>query len=99
VTAVVEQKDQFYAWVKKPAGPEKRTVTLGTSDDRVIEIKSGLNVGDEVILNPRSTVAEAIHFDDANTILEDDSRFHARPTKTDLAQTNSEPPADSHSGP
>jgi HlyD family secretion protein len=99
VTAVVEQKDQFYAWVKKPAGPEKRTVTLGTSDDRVIEIKSGLNVGDEVILNPRSTVAEAMHFDDANTILEDDSRFHARPTKTDLAQTKSEPQAVSHSGP
>jgi HlyD family secretion protein len=99
VTAVVEQKDEFYTWVKKPAGPEKRTVTLGTSDDRVIEIKSGLDVGDEVILNPRSTVAEAMHFDDASTILEDDSRFHAKPTKGGLAQSTSDPRTISQSGP
>ncbi len=98
VTAVVEQKDQFYAWVKQPAGPEKRTVTLGTTDDRVIEIKSGLKAGDEVILNPRATVAEAMHFDDASTILEDDSRFHARPAKADLTLSNGEPQAVSQSG-
>ena len=96
--AVVEQKDQFYTWVKQPAGAEKRTVSLGTSDDRVIEIKSGLKAGDEVILNPRATVAEAMHFDDASTILEDDSRFHAKSAKADLTQSQAEQPAVAHSG-
>lgn len=97
VTAVVEQKDEFYAWVKKPTGPEKRTVTLGTSDDRVIEIKSGIKEGDEVILNPRATVAEAMHFDDASTIMEDDSRFHSA-AKVHPSQAKTDAAAASSSG-
>jgi HlyD family secretion protein len=99
VTAVVEQKDQYFAWVKRPAGPEKRQVSLGTTDDKVIEIKSGLKAGEEVILNPRATVAEAMHFDDASSLLEDDARFHARPVGPDVSPTRAATRDVSHSSP
>ncbi len=91
VSSVVEQQEQYYAWVKQPNGPQRRTVTIGTTDDKVIEIKSGLAVGDNVIVNPRATVAEAIHFEDAGRpFLEDDARFHSNGKKT---QPSKAPPA------
>jgi len=99
VTAVVEQRDQYYAWVKQPSGPQKRIVTLGTTDDKVIEIKSGLAVGDEVILYPRATVPEAMRFDDAGDVLEDDSRFHSKANKVEASKPQSDTPAVSQSKP
>ena len=39
--------------------PERRPVLLGSTNDKVIEIKDGLIEGDKVLLNPRATVKEA----------------------------------------
>lgn len=56
---LVEIGGKFYCFVQTSAGPEKRHVVVGKSNDTTIEIKDGLAVGDRVILNPRSTIAEA----------------------------------------
>lgn len=98
VTAVVEQQDQYYAWVNKPDGPHKRLVTIGTTDDKVIEIKDGLTVGDDVIVNPRATVPEAMHFEDAaRQVFEDDSRFRSKVKRVEPPKALPDAPAVSQS--
>ncbi|OHB76430.1 MAG: hypothetical protein A2W31_13995, partial [Planctomycetes bacterium RBG_16_64_10] len=57
VSAVVEQRDQFFCWVKEPGGAmERRMLLLGLSNDKFVEIKDGVAEGDEVIRNPRAVV-------------------------------------------
>ncbi len=52
-TAILEFKGKDYIYVKKPEnGFERREVTLGISDDKVVEIKKGLNEGEQVVLSP-----------------------------------------------
>jgi HlyD family secretion protein len=76
VTSVVEERGQFFAWVAGAQGVQKRTVTLGKSDDKVIQIVEGLSPGDVVVTNPRATIPEAMHLAQADAeTLEDDSRF------------------------
>ena len=59
VSAVVET-DQFnFCWVKTPDGIERRPITLGDSNDVFIIVESGLNEGDEVILNPMTHSEDA----------------------------------------
>lgn len=60
VLGVIEQGEgKYYCYVKRDGGYEKRPAVIGKSNDRYIEIQDGLNEGDEVILNPRSTIPEA----------------------------------------
>jgi HlyD family secretion protein len=59
VSAVVEQRGKFHAWVKTPQGHEKRSLTLGHTNIKVIEIKDGVKEDDEVVLNPKAVLAEA----------------------------------------
>jgi HlyD family secretion protein len=87
VTSVVEDRGQFFTWVTGEKIPQKRAVTLGKTDDKVIEIVQGLNAGDVVVTNPRATIPEAMHVlqADAET-LEDDSRFHPAELKNSKPQ-------------
>jgi RND family efflux transporter MFP subunit len=66
VAAVVEQDRNYYAWVLQSNGPQRRAVSIGPTDDKVIEIKDGVAAGDEVIVNPRACVEEARDFDDSD---------------------------------
>ncbi len=40
-------------FVKTPTGFDRRQVTLGIYNEKVVEIRDGLNEGDEVVLNPK----------------------------------------------
>ena len=44
-------------FVKTPAGYERRPVTLGLYNEKVVEIRTGLAEGDEVVLNPKVLLA------------------------------------------
>jgi multidrug resistance efflux pump len=44
--------------VMTPEGPVERQVTLGMSNNRMVEVKDGLEEGDEVIINPRVLLGE-----------------------------------------
>ena len=59
VSSVVEQKGQFFAWVKSPHGPQRRPLKLGQTNDKFIEVIDGVKEGDEVLRNPRAIVEEA----------------------------------------
>ena len=67
VQAVVEQGRNTFCWVRTSAGVERRPVVIGSSNSERIEIRDGLAVGDELLLNPRAVVAEA-----RETVLEDE---------------------------
>ncbi|MEX2288587.1 MAG: HlyD family efflux transporter periplasmic adaptor subunit [Planctomycetaceae bacterium] len=59
VSAVVEQRGKFYAWVQTPTGPERRPLLIGMTNDKLIEVKDGLKKDEQVLLNPRAVVSEA----------------------------------------
>jgi RND family efflux transporter MFP subunit len=46
-------------WVMTPNGPEERKVTIGLSNDKMAEVRAGLEEGDQVILNPKAILGEA----------------------------------------
>ena len=57
-TAILEFKGKDYAYVRKPdnAGFERREISLGISDDKVVEVTKGLKEGDLVVLSPTGIV-------------------------------------------
>lgn len=60
VTAVIESVDGTLCWVQLPTGEiQRRSLVLGDSDDVMIVVEAGLEVGERVILNPRGAVQDA----------------------------------------
>lgn len=59
VQAVTQRGEKYYCYVVGASGIERRPIVLGASNDVVIEVKDGVNEGDQVILNPRSAVPAA----------------------------------------
>ncbi len=51
-SAVVEENRKFYIWVYHPAGPEKRDVEIGSGDTSRVVLRSGVQDGERVLLNP-----------------------------------------------
>jgi hypothetical protein len=53
--AVLDPEDTdkpYTVYVKTPDGVERRPVVLGLNNDKVVEVKDGLEEGDEVVMNP-----------------------------------------------
>lgn len=46
-------------FVMTPNGPEERRIVIGLSNDKMAEVRSGLEEGDEVVLNPRAILGDA----------------------------------------
>src|SRR6185369_9562730 len=61
VSAVVEQKGNFFCWVKTPEGPQRRPLKLGRTNDKLIEVVDGVKEGEDVFRNPRAVVEESRH--------------------------------------
>jgi hypothetical protein len=59
VAAVLETELATLCWVQTPAGPQRRVIQLGDSNDVFIVVQAGLQEGDQVVLNPVASVAEA----------------------------------------
>jgi hypothetical protein len=59
IQAVLPYANKYHIAVKTPAGQyDRRPVTLGINNDRLIEVKSGLKTGDIVALNPIALMSE-----------------------------------------
>jgi multidrug efflux pump subunit AcrA (membrane-fusion protein) len=59
-SAIVDTGQGTFCWVKTPAGgSQRRTVQLGDISDTSIVVKAGLQEGEEVVLDPLASVAEA----------------------------------------
>ena len=60
VAAIVEQRGLYFVWMDTESGtPEQREVLIGLTNDKFVEIRDGLAVGDKILLNPRAIVKEA----------------------------------------
>ncbi len=58
VVGGTENADKRKVFVMTPSGPQEREVTLGLFNDKMVEVKSGLAEGDEVVLNPKVLVGD-----------------------------------------
>jgi len=58
VVSPLERGGKSRCFVKTPKGPEAREVELGLSDGTYIEIKSGLEAGDVLVMNPRILISD-----------------------------------------
>lgn len=54
VQAVVQRDDKHYTVVKEPSGKlVLRELTIGSTNDKFIVVKSGLDANDDLVMNPR----------------------------------------------
>jgi hypothetical protein len=58
VLSPLEKGAKPRCFVETPAGPEPRDLELGMTDEKYVEIKSGVDEGEEVILNPRAVLSD-----------------------------------------
>ncbi len=58
IAGVIERRGQYYCAVRKGDTIDKRLVTIGQGNDKLIEISTGLEDGESVILNPRAVFSE-----------------------------------------
>lgn len=47
-------------FVLTPTGPQERDIVIGISNDRMAEVKLGLNEGEEVVINPKALVGDKV---------------------------------------
>ncbi len=59
VQAIVQIENESWCYVDGAGGVERRIVELGRTNDKFVEIRSGVDVGDRVVLNPMAIVDEA----------------------------------------
>lgn len=59
MAAIVEHRGNYFCWVRNGDRNEERPLVLGLSNDQFIEVKDGIKIGDEVLLNPRAIIPEA----------------------------------------
>lgn len=62
IQAILAIGDKFAAFVKTKNGVELRQdIIIGSSNDKMIEVKSGLEEGEQVVMNPKSRFPDQIN--------------------------------------
>jgi len=59
VTAVVETAQGAFCWIMTTEGARRRALKLGDTDDNFAAVQTGLQQGDEVVLDPLASITEA----------------------------------------
>ena len=59
VAAVVETEQGAFCWVGTAEKTQRRSLQLGDSNDAFIVVESGLQAGDQVVLNPSAFIEDA----------------------------------------
>ena len=60
VTSFVERGGRYFAWVVTRGRPIRHEVTVGRTNDQVMEILDGLTEGDKVVQRPRAVLPKEI---------------------------------------
>lgn len=60
VQAVVERQGEHFAYIKGPGGPERKSVKVGSTNEKFIEITEGLAEGGEVLLDAQTRIDEEL---------------------------------------
>jgi hypothetical protein len=58
VLGTVEMGRQRKCYVVTPTGPQEREIVVGISNEKMVEVKEGLEEGDQVVVNPRLLLSE-----------------------------------------
>jgi RND family efflux transporter MFP subunit len=58
VQAVVQVEEETWCYVQREQQPERRSVELGRTNDKFVEVVSGIDQGDRVVLNPMAILEE-----------------------------------------
>lgn len=64
VQAVVQIEDENWCYVRSETGVERRSVELGRTNDKFVEIREGLSAGEEVVLNPSAVTDDSTQPDE-----------------------------------
>ena len=59
VTAVVETPQGAFCWLKTAEGTQRRALELGDTNADIAQVRTGLQPGDEVVLDPLASLEEA----------------------------------------
>ena len=59
VQAIVEIGDDTWCYVHGRNGIERRVLELGRSNDKFVEVRKGLEAGDQVVLNTMAIIDES----------------------------------------
>lgn len=60
VVGGVELGRQRKVFVNTPEGPKERDVTIGLSNEKIVEVKDGLQEGDEIVINPKAILGDKV---------------------------------------
>jgi multidrug resistance efflux pump len=58
VVGTVDMGHNRKCFVMTPSGPVERAIEMGLSNDKMVEVKSGLEEGEQVVLNPRALLSD-----------------------------------------
>ena len=56
VQAIVQVEDESWCYVQSSGTVERRAVALGRTNDKLVEVREGIEQGDQVVLNPMAIV-------------------------------------------
>lgn len=80
VESCIERGNRYFAWVlEEDDEPRRHEIRVGKSNDMSVEIIEGLAEGDEVILNPRSALADEVALLESEIPTTDDGEFDGLP--------------------
>lgn len=87
VYAVVQVENESWCYVNSGGGVERRVVTLGRTNDKYVEIRDGLDEGDQVVLNPDAVLEPSQHRKEDESAPPDDENAPAtEPAETQQPQ-------------
>lgn len=75
-------------FVRGPDGPQEREIVVGLANEKMAEIRSGLDAGDEVVLNPKVLIGDKVRTRTVET-----DRPNGAPKGEGLTKGKGKPPA------
>ena len=83
VQSLISVLDQRFVYVLGPGGPVMREIEIGETNERTVEILSGLTEGERVVMNPRTQFGKQIGELEVKLNKEKAAEALASPGKTD----------------
>jgi HlyD family secretion protein len=76
IESCVERGQRYFAWVlDEEDEPQRHEIRVGKSNDTSVEVIEGLAEGDEVVVNPRSALAEEVALLESEIPVDIDTEF------------------------
>ena len=91
VSSVVEQRGSYFCWIKDHDDYRKQELELGGTNDKTVEVISGVEEGEQVLRNPKAVMDEATQEVPTEDSGRDRSQFGDGQTPADAADTQPQP--------